>query len=69
MKYFLTALVLITSGTFADAVQVPAFNNQVVREIESAEDAARCANRKGSRRVGGSNSKGKGSHYRGGRRK
>lgn len=69
MKLFLAVAVLLSSATFVEAVQVPTPNQQVTHESDSTDDAMTCANRKGGHRVGGNNSKGKGSHYRGGRRR
>jgi hypothetical protein len=69
MKLFFTSLILISTSALAMPINQPttAISGISLFATSSYIELPQTRNRKGSHRVGGRNSHGKGSHYRGGR--
>lgn len=60
--------VLFCAATAVPAIAAPTASMQAVTATTAASSRLEVAGRKGSKRVGGKNSKGKGGHYVGGRK-
>lgn len=67
IAFHLAAFALVVAGMSTSA-RADTVRNIVGTSLASSTMSFDAANRKGSKRTGGTNSKGKGSKYRGGRR-